>query len=61
MIHPKREETRELFGLEIGKKQENMRLFSDADYFDIKKKMNYLIEFIVLERKKYAPAENEKL
>jgi|LauGreDrversion4_2_1035121.scaffolds.fasta_scaffold30077_6 hypothetical protein len=50
MIQPKREDTRELYALEISKKQENMRLFTETAYFDIKKRLNILIEFIQSER-----------
>jgi hypothetical protein len=38
-----------------------MRLICETAYFDIKMKMNNLIEYINQERVKYAPAEVEKL
>ena len=61
MIQPKREDTRELYALEISKKQDNMRSFTEAAYFDIKKRMNILIEFIYSERAQYVPADFEKV
>lgn len=50
-----------MYAIEIAKKQDVMRLLSEAAYFDIKKKMNNLIEFITSERAQYVPAEVEKL
>jgi hypothetical protein len=61
MIQPKREDTRELYALEISKKQENMKLFTDAAYFDIKKRMNILLEFIITERAMYIPPDFDKV
>ncbi len=50
-----------MYAIEIAKKQDTMRLFSESAYFDIKRKMNTLIEFINSERAQYVPAEVEKL
>ena len=50
-----------MYAIEIAKKQDTMRLFSESAYFDIKRKMNALIEFITSERAQYVTAEVDKL
>ena len=46
MIQPKKEDTKEVYAAEIAKKQEAMRYYSENAYFDIKKKMKNLLDFI---------------
>jgi len=53
MIQPKKKDTKETYAIEIAKKVENMTNLSQAVYFDIKKRMNKLIEFIDHEKAQY--------
>jgi hypothetical protein len=61
MIQPKKEDTKELYAAEIAKKQEAMRYYCENAYFDIKKKMRNLLEFIQSQKDLYVPQDLDKL